>query len=131
MDELGWQGDQVEGMPWEVYPYEKIECYLQGVRDYIKYLKRGYSRVSQMTALDIRHDRIDKTTADKLVAEFEGKRPPSLNLFLEYLELTEEQFNEIVLKTVVPPFKPDFDAIEDAPKTWDYDLWYREPEKNQ
>ena len=21
MDELGWQGDQVEGMPWEVYPY--------------------------------------------------------------------------------------------------------------
>ena len=104
---------------------------MQGVRDYIKYLKRGYSRVSQMTALDIRHDRIDKTTADKLVAEFEGKRPPSLNLFLEYLELTEEQFNEIVLKTVVPPFKPDFDAIEDAPKTWDYDLWYREPEKNQ
>ena len=131
MDELGWQGDQVEGMPWEVYPYEKIECYLQGVRDYIKYLKRGYSRVSQMTALDIRHNRIDKATADKLVAEYEGKRPPSLNLFLEYLDLTEEQFNEIVLKTVVPPFKPDFDAIEDAPKTWDYDLWYREPEKNQ
>ncbi len=126
MDELGWQGDQVEGMPWDIYPYEKIECYMQGVRDYIKYLKRGYSRVTQMTALDIRHQRIDKETADKLVAEFEGKRPPSLDLFLGYLDLTEDEFNQIVLNTVVPPFKPDFEAMSDAPKTWDFDLWYRE-----
>jgi len=126
MEELGWQGDEVEGMPWEVYPYEKIECYMQGVRDYIKYLKRGYSRVSQMTALDIRHNRIDKELADKLVAEFEGKRPPSLDLFLEYLDLTEDEFNQIVLKTVVPPFKPDFDNMGSAPKTWDFDQWYRE-----
>ena len=126
MREMGWQGDQVEGMPWEVYPYEKIECYMQGVRDYIKYLKRGYSRVSQMTALDIRHNRIDKEVADQLVAEFEGKRPPSLDLFLEYLDLTEDEFNQIVLKTVVPPFKPDFENMESAPKTWDFDQWYRE-----
>ena len=38
-DELGWCGDQVEGMPWEEYSYEKIECSMQGMRDYIKYLK--------------------------------------------------------------------------------------------
>lgn len=126
MDELGWEGDQVEGMPWEHYSYEKIECYMQGVRDYIKFLKRGYSRVSQMTALDIRHGRIDKATADELVAKYEGKRPPSLEIFLEYLDLTEDEFNQIVLKTVVPPFKPDFDNMEDAPKTWDFDQWYRE-----
>lgn len=126
MDELGWQGDQVEGMPWEVYPYEKIECYMQGVRDYIKYLKRGYSRVSQMTALDIRNGRISKQEADKLVAEFEGKRPPSLELFLQYLDLTEDEFNQIVLKTVVPPFAPNFDEIETAPKTADFEQWYRE-----
>ena len=55
--ELGWQGDEVENMPFEHYPYEKIECYLQGVRDYIKWLKRGYSRVTQMTALDLRSGR--------------------------------------------------------------------------
>ncbi len=126
MDELDWQGDQVEGMPWSVYPYEKIECYLQGVRDYIKFLKRGYSRVSQMTALDIRNGRMSKSDADKLVAEYEGKRPPSLELFLQYLDLTEDEFNKIVLKTVVPPFEPNFNAIEDAPKTSDFDTWYRE-----
>ncbi len=126
MDELGWKGDQVEGMPWELYPYEKIECYMQGVRDYIKYLKRGYSRVSQMMALDLRKDRISKNDAVQLVSDYEGRRPPSLDLFLEYLGLTEDEFNQIVLKTIVPPFKPDFKNLRDAPKTWDFESWYRE-----
>lgn len=125
-DELGWQGDQVEGMPWNEYPYEKIECWLQGMRDYIKYLKRGYSRVSQMTALDLRNGRIGKDAANQMVSNYEGKKPPSLALFLEYLGLSEQEFNEIVLKTVVPPFEPDFQAINWAPKTHDFDRWYRE-----
>lgn len=125
-DKLGWKGDQVEGMPWEVYPYEKIECHMQGVRDYIKFLKRGYSRVSQMVALDIRNGRMDRPTADKLVAEFEGQKPPALPLFLDYVGLTEPEFNEIVLKTVVRPHEPDFAGMVDAPKTWDNERWYRE-----
>ena len=41
-EELGWKGDEVEGVPPRDYPYEKIECYMQGVRDYLKFLKRGY-----------------------------------------------------------------------------------------
>jgi N-acetyl sugar amidotransferase len=124
--ELGWEGDQVEGMPWELYPYEKIECYMQGVRDYIKFLKRGYSRVTQMTALDLRNDRLTKPQAEEIVRTFEGQRPPALSLFLDYVGLTEEKFNEIVLATVVPPHKPDFSTIDDAPKTWDNETWYRE-----
>jgi N-acetyl sugar amidotransferase len=126
MKELGWQGDQVEGMPFDKYPYEKVECYMQGVRDYIKYLKRGYARVSQMTALDLRNGRITKTEADRLVAEYEGKKPPSLEIFLEYLELSEDEFNEIVEKTVVAPHKPDFSSMVLGSKTKDYDQWYRE-----
>jgi len=125
-DELGWQGDEVENMPPGLYRYEKIECYVQGVRDYIKYLKRGYNRVTQMTALDLRNGRIEKAEADRLVREFENKRPPSLDIFLEYLDITEEEFNNIVLNTVVPPFQPDFDAITPGKKTWDFDMWYRE-----
>jgi N-acetyl sugar amidotransferase len=124
--ELGWEGDQVEGMPWELYPYEKIECYMQGVRDYIKFLKRGYSRVSQMTALDLRNGRLEKNDADAIVGKYEGQKPPSLALFLDYLGISEQRFHEIVLNTVVPPHKPDFATIDDAPKTWDFDQWYRE-----
>ena len=125
-DELGWEGDEVENMPPGLYRYEKIECYVQGVRDYIKFLKRGYHRVTQMTALDLRNGRIEKAEAERLVREFENKRPPSLDIFLEYLDITEEEFNNIVLNTVVPPHQPDFDAITPGRKTWDFDMWYRE-----
>ncbi len=128
--ELGWQGDQVEGMPWSEYPYEKIECHLQGVRDYIKYLKRGYGRVTQMTALDLRNKRIAQEKARELIDEYEGRKPPSLMLFLEYLGITEDEFNAIVAKTVVPPYEPNFNA-EFAPKTADFNNWYREPEDNR
>jgi hypothetical protein len=126
MDELGWKGDEVEGMPPEKYTYEKIECHLQGVRDYLKFLKRGYSRVTQMTALDIRNGRMQKEEADRLIQMWEGKKPPSLELFLEYLELSEDELNEIISKLVVPPFEPDFKSIKWGKKTHDFDKWYRE-----
>ena len=130
MDELGWKGDEVEGMPPDLYSYEKIECSMQGVRDYLKYLKRGYSRVTQMTALDIRNGRISKDDADKLVADWEGKKPPSLELFLDFLDMNEVEFNEIVEKLVIPPHKPEFKTIKWAQKTHDFDRWYRETKGN-
>jgi N-acetyl sugar amidotransferase len=123
--ELGWQGDDVEGMPKDRYRYEKIECAMQGVRDYIKWIKRGYGRVTQMTALDLRSGRIEKQQAEALIEQFEGKKPPSLEVFLEYLGLTEAEFNRIVSNTVVPPHRPQFERIP-GEKTWDFDQWYRE-----
>jgi N-acetyl sugar amidotransferase len=128
--ELGWQGDQVEGMPWDEYPYEKIECFMQGMRDYIKYLKRGYGRVSQMVALDLRNGRMTTEHAKSLIDEFEGKKPPSLPIFLDYLGLSENEFNEIVARTAVPPHSPNFSNNEWAPKTHDFARWYREPSKD-
>ena len=130
MDKLDWEGDQVEGMPPGIYPYEKIECYMQGVRDYIKFLKRGYSRVTQMTALDIRNGRMTKEIADSLILKWEGKKPASLEIFLEYLDMSESEFNDIISKLIVPPFKPDFSSIETGDKTLDFEKWYREPKKN-
>ena len=126
MDELNWEGDQVEGMPWEKYSYEKIECYMQGVRDYIKYLKRGYSRVTQMTALDIRNGRMSKEEAKALIDEYEGKKPRSLEIFLDYLNISEDEFNKIVSKTVVPPNNPKFKDNKFSEKVWDFETWYRE-----
>ena len=79
-----------------------------------------------MTALEIRKGEMDKKTADSIVEEFDGRKPHSLELLLEYLGITETEFNEIVLKTVVSPHSPDFDAIKNAPKTHDFDRWYRE-----
>jgi N-acetyl sugar amidotransferase len=124
--ELGWEGDEVEGMPPGLYPYEKIECYMQGSRDYIKFLKRGYGRVTQMTALDIRNGRMAKQDAEALIDKFEGRRPASLDLLLEYLEMSEGEFEDLVQEMAVPPNKPFFDKIPIGRKTHDFDSWYRE-----
>lgn len=122
-----WQGTDVEGMPSDLYPYEKIECFMQGIRDYIKYIKRGYGRVSQMTTLDIRHGRMTRAEALALIRKCEGKKPRTLPIFLDYLGLTEDQFNEIVLKTVVPPYKHDFQKHSElTPPLTDLDRCYRE-----
>ena len=95
--ELGWTGDSVEGVPPE-YDYEKVECYMQGVRDYIKYLKRGYARTTHLTSLDIRNGKKTREESLQLVSEFEGKVPYSLSLFLEYTGLSESEFMEVVDK---------------------------------
>ena len=50
-DELNWKGDAVENVPTE-FNYEKIECWMQGVRDYIKYIKRGYTRPTHLAAIE-------------------------------------------------------------------------------
>ena len=40
-----------------------------------------------MTVLDIRNGRMDKSEADDLIAEYEGKKPPSLTVFWNIWEL--------------------------------------------
>lgn len=102
--ELGWQGDTVEGMPDGVWPYEKIECSMQGVRDYIKFRKRGYSRISQMCALDIRNGRMLPQQADLYRAN-EGQRPASLDRFLEMVGMAEAEFDQIIDSMKVYPWE--------------------------
>ena len=42
-NELGWKQDEVEGLP-EEFSMEKIECRVNGIRDWLKYVKRGFGR---------------------------------------------------------------------------------------
>lgn len=124
--ELGWEGDEVEGIPPE-YDYEKIECYMQGVRDYLKYLKRGIGRTNHLTGIDIRNGRKTREEAIKLMEEFDGKRPPSLDIFLKYVGLSEQEFMDIVRDHVVSPNEWGNEWPEPGKKTWDFDLWDNDP----
>lgn len=109
--ELDWQEDMVEGVP-EEYGYEKIECFVQGVRDYIKFLKRGFGRTTHLTSIDIRNHRLTREDALKLVALHDGKKPAALSRFLRILELSEEQFMEIIARHIVSPHEmPALDTI--------------------
>jgi len=126
-EELGWKGEIVEGVPHE-YNYEKIECAMQGIRDYLKYIKRGYSRVSHLTSIDIRNGRMSREDALALVQKFEGKKPASLEVFLEYVGITEEQFYDAALKNQVAPFKATKEELmnaEEGEELWDQKTWYR------
>jgi N-acetyl sugar amidotransferase len=121
-EELGWRGEEVENVP-PGYDYEKIECCLQGVRDYIKYIKRGYSRPAHLASIDIRNGRLSREEALELLAGYENRRPPSLDLFLKFVGLTEAEFTQIAKSHGVSPYRHDERLVRRGKKVHDFDLW--------
>jgi hypothetical protein len=124
--ELDWENDELEGVPSEINVHgEKIECFMQGTRDYIKFLKRGYGRVAQISAFDSRNGLITSQEALTRGAKYDGRRPQSLDIFLSYVGLTEDEFYSLIEPTVIPPIKLK-PAEEQSSPVWDLDSWYRE-----
>ena len=121
--ELGWQGDHVEGVPYDRYWYEKIEDAFQGIQDYLKWIKRGMSRMTHLASIDIRNGRMTREEGLKLIEEYEGRRPASLDVFLKALGMTDAEFHEIALRHVVSPHVPDLIKVKPGPKLWDQDQW--------
>jgi hypothetical protein len=114
--ELEWEGDEVEGIP-EQYDYEKIECIMQGLRDYTKFLKRGFGRTSHLTSIDIRNNRMDRETAVELVKNYDGYRPHALDYFLKITVMTENEYYKIVFEHVVGPHRPESVDVLKSKKT--------------
>lgn len=130
--ELGWETDELEGVPSEINAHgEKIECFMQGTRDYIKFLKRGYGRVAQINSFHVRNEKISTEDARVINQNFDGQQPESLNIFLEYMGLTEEEFNQIVISTAIPPYEHDFSKNKVAEPVWDSIQWYREDNRKK
>lgn len=122
--ELGWKGNMVEGIPAE-YDYEKVECMFLGIRDYLKYIKRGFGRTAHLMSLDLRNGRISQEKARELIAKYDGKRPASLDVFLDYLGITEEEFMKIALSHVVAPHKHDPSKVKRGKPLPDMGKWDR------
>ena len=124
--ELNWEGDKVEGIPPE-YDYEKIECMMQGVRDYIKYLKRGFGRTAHLTSIDIRNKRMSRDKAVELSNMYDGKKPKALKLFLKITNMEEDEFYKIIKQHVVSPHelpsREELDRNSSNIKPQDLDAW--------
>jgi hypothetical protein len=118
---LGWEGDQVEGVP-PGYDYEKIECMMQGMRDYLKYRKRGYSRTTHLVAMDLRNGKLSKDEGSRLIFDFEGQKPYSINMFLEMLDLNEDELEEIIKDQIIAPWDGKI-PVKIGPKPKDYEVW--------
>jgi hypothetical protein len=98
---------------------------MQGVRDYIKYIKRGYTRPTALASIDIRHGRLNREDGEKMISEFEGKKPASLEIFLEMVGLTEVEFFEIAQSHTVSPWKLNIFEQEAGVKLPDFNQWTR------
>jgi N-acetyl sugar amidotransferase len=118
---LGWEGDQVEGVP-PGYDYEKIECMMQGMRDYLKYRKRGYSRTTHLVAMDLRNGKLSKDEGTRLILDYEGQKPYSINMFLEMLDLKEDELEEIIKAQIIAPWDGKI-PVKIGPKPKDYEVW--------
>ena len=122
--ELGWRGQAVEGVPPQ-WDYEKIECTFQGMRDYAKFVKRGYGRANHLLSIDIRNGRMDRETALAIEEKYDGKRPASINWFLDILQITEDEFYDILAKHQVHPWKFDPAEVKTGEPMPDMPLWDR------
>ena len=122
--ELDWQGDEMEGIPPE-YDYEKIEDMFQGTDDYLKFIKRGFGRTAHLTSIDVRNGRMGRERALELSHQYDGLRPCSLDVFLEYLDISEGEFMNIALSHQVAPYQHDPSTTKQGKKLWDQKLWDR------
>lgn len=121
-EKLGWKWEQVEGIPDE-YGWEKVECMFTGVRDYCKFIKRGFGRTTHLASIDIREGRKTREEALGLIRKYDGKRPASLDLFLDLLGMTEQEFESILMQHCVAPCEHDPSAVDKAKPLWDHDRW--------
>ncbi|MDC1049431.1 N-acetyl sugar amidotransferase [Candidatus Pelagibacter sp.] len=124
--ELGWEVDEVEGLP-EDFWMEKLECRLNGVRDWLKYIKRGFGRTAQSVAREIRLGKMTKEEGKVLVQKYHAKKPQSLKYFLKIMNLTEDEFMKIVLKHEISPWKFDEKMVNDGKQLHDQDSWEDTP----
>jgi N-acetyl sugar amidotransferase len=77
--------------------YASLDDKMDGFHYYLRYIKFGLGRCSEDTAHEIRDGHITREEGINLMKKFEGEFPSKyLNEFLNYLNITEKEFEEIV-----------------------------------
>ena len=63
-----------------------------GVHDYVKFLKYGFGKATDHACRDIRLGRMTREQGIELVRRYDAVKPRSLELFLDWVNMTEEEF---------------------------------------
>ncbi|MBN8703048.1 MAG: N-acetyl sugar amidotransferase [Bacteroidetes bacterium] len=78
-------------------PYNDVDCFnYSDVHDYIKFLKHGYSKVTDHACREIRLRKITREEGERLVQKYSHIYPKNLSLFLDWIGMTENAFNYII-----------------------------------
>tara|TARA_A100001011_G_scaffold114094_1_gene120749 strand:+ start:4932 stop:6161 length:1230 start_codon:yes stop_codon:yes gene_type:complete len=81
--------------------YDYVDCFnYLNLHDYLKFLKHGYSKITDHLTREIRHKRIDKISALKIVSRYEKKSPLYVGLFSEWMGIDSKG-----LKFITDKFK--------------------------
>ena len=77
--------------------YEDVHCFHSaGLHDYIKYLKYGYSKVTDHANREIRLKRMTREEGLAKVDEYTERLPADLPLFLDWVGMNEREFMDCV-----------------------------------
>ncbi len=66
-----------------------------GLHDYMKYIKFGYGRASDHASKDIRTGYMSRETGIEMVRKYDHVKPGDLAGWLEYVDMTEAEFDRI------------------------------------
>ena len=80
--------------------YENLDNYVHGIHDYLKYLKFGFGRATDVANNYIRRNLLSRNDAIKIVSENDGLYPSSyldknLKEILDYFEINIDHFNQV------------------------------------
>lgn len=85
--------------------YEDIGClYANGANDYLRYMKHGFSKVSDHAARDIRLKRLSPETARKYILEYTTKMPSDIEDLCSWLDIPQSRFHEAARKFKNPKY---------------------------
>ena len=74
--------------------YDHVDCYnFMDLHDHLKYLKHGYSKVTDHACREIRHGRLSRHHALRLVRQHQSQPLSHLNKFCEWLGINRESLN--------------------------------------
>ena len=74
----------------------KTDDHANEVHDYMKYLKFGYGRATDDATNEIRYGRMTREEGIEMVRQYDHVRPKSLDTYLEFLQMTEVEFEAAV-----------------------------------
>ena len=87
--------------------YESIHCWNDaGVHDYIKYLKYGYGKATDHASRDIRLKRLNREEGAELVRRYDHHKPKGLYRFLEWVNMTEQEWDAVIQVHLKGTFAP-------------------------
>lgn len=78
-------------------PYNDADCFnYSDVHDYIKFVKHGYGKATDHASREIRLRRMTREQGLELVKKYRSFQPKNLQLFLDWLGITENGFHYII-----------------------------------